>query len=181
MKKFSLFILLTMLAMVSRADVVVADSSDCRLTIKVLPTEDVTKIPIQVSMTNSVPMTCVQCYLSTPDTTDLFFYTGENRGVAFTPSDRWASQHHTMFSWGTKKHPFAMMALVVSTLSENFKGTDGPLFKVYFDGSKLADGSYSIKMQDANMVWTDRRKITTYLTPDAEAPFSIQDGKLVVE
>ena len=189
MKKTIFFCLLAILwvPMVCRAGGVsagipdVVDSSDNRLVMKVLPAEDLSKIPVQVSMENPIPMTCVQCYIAGPDTINTFVHTDDaQKNVVYASSDRWASQHNVLFSWNTKSHPHTLMILVVSTQSENFKGDNGPIVTVYFDGSSLPDGEYSIKMTDANMVWTDRKSVTTYLTPDIEALFSIKAGKLVL-
>ena len=156
-----------------------ADSTSCILTMKVGPTKDLTKVPLQLSLTNCVNITCIQCFLATPDSTNTFAY-GADKKIASERSDRWAGNHQAILAWNTKDHPNTLMAMVVSTMSEDFNGNDGPIITLYFDASKLSDGDYAIKLTDGNAVWTDKRKTKVYYSPDTEAPFTIKKGKLVV-
>lgn len=157
-----------------------ADSCSNVLSISVLPCNDLKRIPIQVGLRNELPITCVQCYISTPDTTDLFLRNeGEQDNLACTPSERWASNHHTMIKWAPKSDPYTAMVIVVSSTSENFAGNEGAIFTIYFDGSKLGEGEHKVKMIKGNVAWTDHKTIKTFYTPDTEATFTIKRGKVV--
>ncbi len=184
MKKLLLPLLLALVCLPSFADKLksVVDSSDNVLTVKVVAAKDLKRVPVEVWMNNpSVPMTCVQCYLQMSDSSDVFCKDGDGKSYLFTRTTRWTQQHQVMMTWNTKRHHQALMAMIVSPHSENFKGTVGPILTMYMDASSLADGSYSLKLLDSNMVWTDKHDIRTYLTPDTEATFVIKKGKLLLD
>lgn len=184
MKRMLLSCLMLIFGMVAFADNLksVVDSSDNVLSLKVQETNDLKRIPLEVTMTNpSVPMTCVQCYLQVSDSLAAFCKDDDGKTYICSRTTRWTKQHQAILSWNPKNHKSSLMALIVSPMSENFNGTMGPVLITYFDGSKLADGDYTVKMFDANMVWTDKRNIRTYLTPDREVRFSISAGKLKVQ
>lgn len=148
------------------------------VSLSVLPTKDLTRVPVQVSLTNAVPFTCLQCYLTAPDSADIFLHDGD-RSVAHSPSERWNANHQAVLAWNTKRYPNQLMVMVVSTRSEDFKGNDGPIITVYLDASKLDNGDHILCMTKANAVWTDRKKTKTYNMPDAEVTFRIKHGKVV--
>ena len=183
MKKILLAITLALVAIVSFAGhSAEADSTANLLSVAVLPTKDLAKVPVQVSLTNELPITCVQCYLATPDTVNIFLFESEDRKSAiYTASDRWEANHQAVIAWNTPHCPNTLMTMVVSTKSEDFKQNSGPIITVYFDASKLGDGDYAVRMTGGNAVWTDKKKVKVYNTPDAEAPFSIKRGKLKVK
>lgn len=183
MKKLLLMCVLGLFCMKSFADDLksVVDSSDNVLTVKVNGTEDIKRIPVEVNMSNpSVPMTCVQCYLQLSDTMAVFCQDKESNSYLFSRTPRWKEQHHVLLAWDAKHHRQSLMAMVVSSLSDNFTGTAGPVLTVYVDGSSLADGTYSVRLFDANMVWTDKRKICSYLTPESTAVFNVVNGRLQI-
>lgn len=157
-----------------------ADSTSNVLSVRVLETNDLTRIPIQVSLTNELPITCAQCYIATPDTIDLFVHNEDDKKkIACTPSDRWGKQHHSVVSWAPKSDPHTAVAMVVSSANEDFKGNEGPIMTLYFDGSKLGNGVHSVKMLKGNVAWTDHKDIKVFYTPDAEVSFTIKRGKVV--
>lgn len=159
----------------------IADSANV-LKVKVLPASDIARIPVQVEMENpTVPMTCVQCYLQVSDTTALFCKDGEEKGYMFSRTPRWTSSHNAMLAWNTKKHPNTLMVMVISTKSRDFEGNTGGVVTVYLDGSKLKNGKYTVSLVSSNMVWTDRRAVKTYYTPDTDTVFYIKNGKLVLK
>ena len=138
MRKILLTLLIAMLSVGSYAARGEADtlSASNIISVEVLPTKDLTKVPVQVSLTNSVPITCVQCYLGMPDSADVFLREGDKL-VTYTPSQRWNANHQALLVWNTKKYPGKLMAMVISTRSEDFKENSGPIITVYIDASKL--------------------------------------------
>lgn len=175
-----LFALLAMCSLTTKADVV--ETSDNKLSIKVLPTKNIAKIPVEISLTNPVEMTCVQCYIATPTGKNTFVTSvKDSTKVLWEKTERWDDNHITMFAWNESKHPNLLMAMVVNTSSLNFEGNAGPVLRLFINGSDLEDGDYCVKLQDGNMVWTDRKKVTTYLCPDVQANFKIKKHKLVLK
>ena len=192
MKKAFLFLVMAVTVTVVKAEFVAeVDSNANVMRIEVLPTTDLTKVPVRVSMTNVLPITCVQCFITTPDSTDLFFYLDDekaakdstkisHRAVAYTPSERWAHTHQPMLSWNTASCRNAMMILIASPQNDNFAGNDGSLVTVYMNVTTLPDGEYTIKMVGANMAWTDNRNIKAFYSPDSEAKFALKERQLIV-
>lgn len=186
---------MVLVAVASKAAFVTeVDSSANMMSVKVMPTNDLTKVPVRVSLANALPFTCVQCFITTPDSTDTFLYLNDEdrnsssqdsteklrrKSVAYTPTERWAKSHTPMLSWDTKSCPGTMMILIASPKNENFAGNEGPLITLYFDATALTDGDYYVKMVGANMAWTDNRNIKAFYSPDMEAKFAIKDGKLI--
>ncbi|MBR3372725.1 MAG: hypothetical protein IKN51_01910 [Bacteroidaceae bacterium] len=180
MRKILLTLLIAMLSVGSYAARGEADtlSASNIISVEVLPTKDLTKVPVQVSLTNSVPITCVQCYLGMPDSADVFLRESDKL-VTYTPSQRWNANHQALLVWNTKKYPGKLMAMVISTRSEDFKENSGPIITVYIDASKLGNGNHRLLMTKANVVWTDTKTTKTYDTPDAEIPFVIKNDEVV--
>lgn len=181
MKKTLLLCLLTLFGLWSFADNKnsVVDSSDNVLSVKVLNTKDLKRIPVEVSLDNpSVPVTCVQCFLQLSDTTANFCKDEGGKTYIYSRTTRWTQQHQAVMAWSPHKHPNSLMLMVITPLSENFKGTMGPVGIVYFDGSSLPNGTYTLKMFDSNVVWTDKRQVRSYLIPDTETTFEISNGKI---
>ena len=157
----------------------VVDSSDNVLSVKVLKTKDLKRIPVEVSLNNpTVPLTCVQCFLQLSDSTAKFCKDEENNAYLYSRTTRWTQQHQAVMAWNPRKHPNSLMVMVITPLSENLKGTMGPVCIVYFDGSSLPDGIYSVKMLDSNVVWTDKHQVRSYLVPDTETTFKISNGEV---
>ena len=191
MKKVFLFLMMAVAAIAAKAEYVAeVDSNANVIRIEVLPTTDLTKVPVRVSMTNVIPITCVQCFITTPDSTDIFFYLDDeaakdstkfsHRAVAYTPTERWAHTHQPMLAWNTASCRNAMMILIASPQNENFAGNDGSLVTVYMNVTTLPDGEYTIKMVGANMAWTDNRNIKAFYSPDSEAKFVLKEGNLTI-
>ena len=181
MKKLLSLFLLCFAWLVSFADnkASIVDSSDNVLDIEVLKTDNIARIPVRISMKNpSVAMTCVQCHIEVSDSAAVFCKNEEEKNFIYSSTSRWTPQHQVMFAMGTKKYPRALMAILASTISENFKDDKGPLLTVYVDGSSLKDGDYTVSLRGSNMVWTDKREVRTYLTPDTSASFSVKEGKV---
>ena len=194
MKRVFLFLMIAAAATVVKAEFVAeVDSNANVMRIEVLPATDLTKVPVRVSMTNVLPITCVQCFITTPDSTDIFFYLDDEeaakdsikishrRAVAYTPTERWAHTHQPMLSWNTASCRNTMMILIASPQNDNFVGNDGSLITVYMNVTTLPDGEYTIKMVGANMAWTDNRNIKAFYSPDSEAKFAIKEGSLTID
>jgi len=182
MKKIAILCLLTLFAMgsvVSYAQAV--DSTDNKLSIKVLPTKDIKKIPVEVSLKNSIDITCVQCFIAGPTSENTFLVAADDStSVVYKPSERWHQNHTTMFAWNEREHKDMLMAMVVNTRSLNFSGNEGPIITVYFDGSALEDGDYSVRLAEGNAIWTDRKAVKSYDSPATQANFKIKKHKLVL-
>ena len=194
MKKCYVFVLMLVMTTTSRAFIPDVDSGVNVMSVKVMPTADLTKVPVRVSLTNSLAFTFVQCFLATPDSVDTFFYLDDadsnasaqdstkrnnSKSVAYTPTERWAGSHMPILAWNTKSCPDAMMILIVSPKNEIFAGNDGPLITLYFNATALADGDYSVRMTGANMAWIDNKNIKAVYSPDTMARFAIRGGKLI--
>lgn len=189
----SLLFMVAVAAMSHAAWVADTDSSSNVMTVKVMPAKDLKKVPVSVSLANSLPITCVQCFVATPDTADTFCYIYEadkgdaqkpakdrkRKGVAYDRTERWAATHQALLSWNTKSCPGTMMALIASPLNESFAGSDGAVLTIYFDASQLGEGEHSIKMMKANVSWTNGKEIKTFYSPDMEARFLIKDGAVM--
>lgn len=158
------------------------DSTANKLTIKVLPSKSLSCIPIQICMTNAIPMTCIQCYITSPDGQNTFLTApDDSTSVLCSRTKRWDKDHTTIFKWNEHKHPDMLMTMLVNTKSLNFADNDGPVVEIYFDGSKLTDGDYCIRMTDPTMVWTNRKDVKAYTCPNTQANFKIKKGKLVLK
>lgn len=184
MKTILLSVLMALLGVTafaqSKANVV--DSSNNKLTLRVLPTKDLHNIPVQVSMQNpDVPMACVQCHFQVSDTLATFAKDKDALSFLCRRTERWKNSHQTIPILNPKNHPGTLMVMVISPLNESFNDVSGPVVEMYIDGSRLADGTYTVSMIDANMVWTDRKTVCTYLTPDQQATFRIKNGKLKIK
>ena len=186
--------MMAVVAIAAKAEhVAEVDSSANVMKVEVLPATDLTKVPVRVSMANALPITCVQCFIITPDSTDLFFYlddkqaaqdltkSSKHRAVAYTPTERWAQTHQPMLSWNTASCRNTMMILIASPKNDNFAGNDGPLVTLYMNVTTLPDGEYTIKMVGANMAWTDNHDIKAFYSPDSEATFTLKEGKLIID
>lgn len=194
MKKVVLFLVMVVAVTAVKAGLVAeVDSNANVMRIEVLPTTDLAKVPVRISMANVLPITCVQCFITTPDSTDIFFYLDDegavkdstkirhHRSVAYTPSNRWAHTHQPMLSWNTASCRNTMMVLIASPKNDNFAGNDGPLITVYMNVTTLPDGEYIIKMVGANMAWTDNRDIKAFYSPDSEVKFVLKEGKMAID
>ena len=165
---------------VGASEIIPADQNDkALLTISVGSTTDLAKIPVSVILTNpEVEITAVEGCMFSPAGVSSFLYDEVNEDFVYDTTDRWTRSHGNTSFAGTKLHGFDWFFFsIVSSKSSNFKGNDGVIATFYFDGSKLADGNYEIKLKDAISVWTDKRNTKTYDAKPMSSTFTISGGK----
>ena len=165
---------------VGASEIIPADQNDkALLTISVGSTTDLAKIPVSVILTNpEVEITAVEGCMFSPAGVSSFLYDEDNEDFVYDTTDRWTRSHGNTSFAGTKLHGFDWFFFsIVSNKSSNFKGTDGVIATFYFDGSKLGDGEYEIKLKDAISVWTDKRNTKTYDAKPMSSTFTISGGK----
>ena len=165
---------------VGATEIIPADQNDkALLTISVGSTTDLAKIPVSVILTNpEVTITAVEGCLFSPAGVKSFLYDEDEGMFVFDKTDRWRGTHGNTSFAGTDRHGMDWFFFsIVSSTSANFKGTDGVIATFYFDGSKLGDGEYEIKLKDAISVWTDKRDTKTYDAKPMSSTFTISGGK----
>ena len=165
---------------VGASEIIPADQNDkALLTISVGSTTDLAKIPVSVILTNpEVEITAVEGCMFSPAGVSSFLYDEVNEDFVYDTTDRWTRSHGNTSFAGTKLHGFDWFFFsIVSNKSLNFKGNDGVIATFYFDGSKLGDGEYEIKLKDAISVWTDKRNTKTYDAKPMSSTFTISGGK----
>ena len=164
---------------VGASEIIPADQNDkALLTISVGSTTDLAKIPVSVILTNpEVEITAVEGCMFSPAGVNSFLRDADD-DFEYDASDRWTKSHGNTSFAGTKLHGFDWFFFsIVSNKSLNFKGNDGVIATFYFDGSKLGDGEYEIKLKDAISVWTDKRNTKTYDAKPMSSTFTISGGK----
>ena len=164
---------------VGASEIIPADQNDkALLTISVGSTTDLAKIPVSVILTNpEVEITAVEGCIFSPAGVNSFLRDADD-DFEYGDSDRWTKSHGNTSFAGTKLHGFDWFFFsIVSNKSANFKGNDGVIATFYFDGSKLGDGEYEIKLKDAISVWTDKRNTKTYDAKPMSSTFTISGGK----
>ena len=165
---------------VSASQTVPADENDkAFVTLLVGSTEDLTKIPVSVILTNpSLEMSAIEGNIKLPVGMDKFLYDDEEEDYVYDDTDRWSKSHSMFTAAGTALHGMDKFYFsIVSSKSKNFTGGEGAVVTFYFDGSSLSDGSYEVSLYDPMAVWTDTKDITTYKSSDSTAKFSISGGK----
>ena len=142
-------------------------------------TDDLTKIPITVTLTNpDLPITAVEASIKVPVDVQKFLYSEDDEDFVVDGTERWTKTHVATMAAGTALHGRdGFFFSVVSTKTQNFKGPEGGVITLFFDGSELAPGKYTVKMYDVIAVWSDKKGTTTYNNNDEEATFTIADGK----
>lgn len=179
MKKHLLFTLLLMAATVINA-VAMGDESETqdKLVVKVLPTADIHRVPVEVSMNNSIDISACEFYLSLPEGVSDFLYDEEEEDYVYDKSSRWTNSHTAFIHKGTIYHPDYLFVSIVSSKSSNFKNNEGVIITLYFDGSKVTNGAYNIQMIDPMIIWTDKKTTESHDTPENDQNFTVEDGKI---
>ena len=96
----------------------------------------------------------------------------------YDKGSRWKSNHTATITPGTKTHgENALFISVPSSTTQSFRDEEGAIITICFDGSELADGSYSVRMFDSFSVWSDKVTNITYTSPEMNADFAIEGGK----
>ena len=165
---------------VSASQIVPADENDKAIMhISVGTTTDLTRIPVTVTLSNpDLPITAAEASIKIPVDVKKFAYSEEDEDYVVEGKDRWMGSHIATVAAGTALHGAdGFFFSIVSTKTQNFKGTEGGVITLYFDGSELAPGKYTVKMYDAIAVWSDKKGTVTYNNNDEETTFTIADGK----
>ena len=146
------------------------------LTILVESTDDLAKIPVTLYLSNPTnEITAVEATLVAPVDVKKFLYDDEEDDFVYDAGDRWAKHAPTM-SAGTEEHGAdGFYISIADSKTRNFKEKEGAIITVYFDGSELGDGDYTVKMKDAISVAVGD---ITYTSADVDAAFSVKDGKV---
>jgi hypothetical protein len=153
------------------------DGSDNVLTILVESTDDLAKIPVTLYQTNPTNgITAVEATLVAPVDVNKFLFYADEDDFVYDPGTRWTKGHAPMLSAGTEEHGAdGFFISIADSKTRDFKETEGAIITVYFDGSELGDGDYTVKMKDAISVAVGD---ITYTSADVDAAFSVKDGKV---
>ncbi|MDD6783643.1 MAG: hypothetical protein PUD79_03685 [Prevotellaceae bacterium] len=181
-KIFTLFALATfMFVAKSSADIVEPDANDkAKLTCTIGSSDDLTKIPVIISLENSIEITAVEGNLRLPGGLgpDKVLYSEDDEDFVYDQSARWKKTHALTAFAGTAAHgQDAFFFSIVSSKSASFGETEGAIVTFYFDGSSLTDGVYEADFFDAISVWTDKVTTTTYKMANTKCQFTISNGK----
>ena len=181
-KIFTLFALATfMFVAKSSADIVEpGDNDKAKLTCTIGSTDDLTKIPIIISLENSIDITAVEGNVRLPNGLgpDKVLYSEDDEDFVYDASARWKKTHALTAFAGTKMHgEDAFFFSIVSSKSANFDGNAGAIVTFYFDGSSLADGEYEADFFDVLSVWTNKVDTKTYKVENTKCKFTISGGK----
>ena len=154
----------------------IVNNSDNILSVYVGSTDDITKIPVTICLTNpTTEITAVEGTLSVPVDVRKFLY---NQNFIYDQSER-MDKHMTTMAAGTEEHgAYGLYFSITDSRSRNFTGTEGAIITVYFDGSSLANGDYVVSMKDAISI-TGSIDGFTYTSPNMEAIFSVRNGRVI--
>ncbi|MDY3063576.1 MAG: InlB B-repeat-containing protein [Bacteroidaceae bacterium] len=149
-----------------------------KLIVKVLPTADIHRIPVEVSMNNSIDITACEFYLSIPEGVTDYLYDEEEEDYVYDKSSRWTNSHNCFINKGTIYHPNDLYVSITSSKTVNFKNNEGAIITLYFDGSKVANGAYNIQIIDPMIIWSDKKTTESHNTPENDQNFTVEDGKV---
>ena len=150
------------------------------LSIKVGDTNDLTKVPVIISLSNpEETITAIEVNLHAPIAPNKFGYDADEESyICVKNPDRCMSSHQpTLFAGTSAYGKDNFFISIVSTRSQNFKGTEGEICTVYMDCSGLADGEYDVTMLKSMAIWTDKKTTRQYKNLDVVEKFTIADGK----
>lgn len=157
-----------LLSIVSMLAVASMNAQNVKMYIEVGSSNDLKNIPVTLYMDNDVAITAFQASFALPEglTKDNF--------TSFTYGDRATSTHQSdkkeIF---TASKPNDLLVSGVSSTFQAFKDNTGALGSFSFDGSSLAEGTYSVKMYTAT-AFPDAN--TRYNQEDMDATFTIANG-----
>lgn len=173
-----LLLLALVFGLVGMAKADVFTESDNKVHVNILPTADIHRIPVQVSIDNVVDMTACQFYLTLPEGVDDYLYSEEDEDYVYDKSPRWRSKHSVFIHKGTIYYPNYLYISITSATTQNFKDSSGPIITVYFDGSNVKDGKYDVTVIEPLVIGSDGVNIDTYQAPDTLENFTIEEGKV---
>ncbi len=148
------------------------------LTVEILPTTDIHKIPVRINLTNETPLTACEFYVSLSSGKDLFIYNDEDEDYEYDRGSRLAKSHGVTINWGNIYHPDKLFVSIVSSSTQPFKGNDGTLITLYIDGSSIEDGEYGVELVTPLIVWSDKSSSQQTVAPDTTQNFQVEDEKV---
>ena len=141
--------LVAMLAMVGMS----AQDGNVKMYIEAGSSKDLTKIPVALYMTNDVDIQGLQASFSLPEGLGKanFVYDEEEEVYTVLSSDRCTKSHikNLVEMFTASKPNDLLISITTGTTTAYFKGNEGEIGTFYFDGSSLAEGTYTVKMYGA--------------------------------
>jgi hypothetical protein len=136
--------------------------------------EDITAIPVNIVLTDPQQnINSFQMYLQLPDGATWNYDDDEGDYIYEKNSKRCYGSHNVSCEMsGSSKRVGQFYTSISSSKQQMFKLTEGTLVTFYFDGSKLADGNYEIKVIDA----LASNGPDKFLSQDSTCAFSIANG-----
>ena len=156
------------------------NNTDAIISCAIGSSDDLTKIPFTISLTNSIDITAVEGNVRLPGGLgpDKVVYSEDDEDFVYDASARWKKTHALTAFAGTEAHAQdSFFFSIVSSKSANFNDAEGAIVTFYFDGSSLADGEYEADFFDAISVWTDKVNTRTYKVANTTCKFTISGGK----
>ena len=152
--------------------------SDNVVSIVVQSTNDMAKIPVTVFLSNpTTPITSVEASLIAPVNVRKFLYDDDFEDFVYEKTSRWYKGHAAVMSAGTEEHGAdAFFISVADNKTRDFKGTEGAIITVFFDGSELGEGEYAVQMIDAISV---AKGDLVYTSPNMTAAFTVTEGVVI--
>ncbi|MBQ7742090.1 MAG: Ig domain-containing protein [Bacteroidaceae bacterium] len=177
MRKFTLLtmFIVAVLTMIANSANAAGDAGDdVEIFAVVESTDDVSNIPITLCLTNPSTEICgIEAKFDPPVDVSKFVNTD-----LYNSTDRWNKNTVVDLSTPTYENNALYCWLRDSEdYGTPLKDTEGPVITVYFDGSELADGSYTVKMYDVIAYTPPYTKI--YTLDEANIGFSIRNGKVI--
>ena len=152
--------------------------SDNVVSIVVQSTNDMAKIPVTIFLSNpTTAITSVEASLIAPVDVHKFLYDEEEEDFVHEKTDRWFRGHAAVMNAGTEEHGAdAFFISVADNKTRDFKGTEGAIITVFFDGSELGEGEYAVQMIDAISV---AKGDLVYTSPNMTAAFTVTEGVVI--
>ncbi|MBQ7742237.1 MAG: Ig-like domain-containing protein [Bacteroidaceae bacterium] len=156
----------------------IIDGSDNVLSIVVKSTGDITKIPVTLALSNpNTDITSAEATLFAPVDVRKFVFDEEEEDFMYVKSSRLTKGHSPVLSAGTEEHGAdGFYISIADSKTRNFKGNEGDLITVYFDGSELGNGEYVVQMKDAISVAVGDM---IYNSVNMDAAFTVINGVVI--
>lgn len=156
----------------------IIDGSDNVISITVGSTGDMTMIPVTLSLSNPTTLlNSLEATLFVPVDVHKFVFDEDDEDFVYEKTSRCVKGHVPTLTAGTEEHGFdGFYISIADSKTRNFKGTEGAIITVYFDGSELADGEYAVQMKDALSV---AKGDSIYNSANMDAAFTVVEGVVI--
>lgn len=149
-------------------------------------TNDKSRIPVSVCMDNPyIDIYALEVCIQAPVNVNYFLWDEEKKKAEYTDTERW-NYHSAVTSYGSAQHGDNALFISIAgpAISRPFIGNEGTVITVFFDGSKLADGEYTVKMFDALAITYETNSYGQsidkgYKVAPYDATFSIKNGHVI--